>query len=135
MAIVRCGNEHRIDLPRGTQQAVVGKFCPRQILNGIEMTHTQGGHLDTFELLEHAVISASHSAQPHHANADRVHTHSFRHMGTTSYSVAPIACSIPPATAAVRQVFETSLYALYPALTTFPTPQCVVAECRRWTVS
>src|SRR5262249_51253463 len=30
-------------------------------------------------------------------------------MCTTAYSVAPIACSIPPATAAVRQVFETSL--------------------------
>jgi hypothetical protein len=52
----------------------------------------------------------------------------------TAHSVLPTACPIPPATATVRQVFETSLYALYPALTTFPTHQCVAAVCRRWMV-
>jgi hypothetical protein len=71
-----CGNDHRVNLPRCAQPAVVGKFCPGQVIYSVQMADTESCHLHACQGAEHSVISAAHDAQPDNAHADCVHTHS-----------------------------------------------------------
>ena len=70
------GNDHGVNLPRGEQPQVVGKFCTGQVIYGVQMADTEGGHLHAGQGAEHGVISAAHDAQPHNAHTDFVHAHS-----------------------------------------------------------